>query len=109
MSSETSRTGRTSPRAVSKAMFRPVISSSGSGIRWLPLQVPHSPSPRRRLLIPLPQLRVERIAQSVADKVEGYHRDKDERARPEHPRVLLELGDVHRLLQHITPRGDRLG
>src|SRR5204863_6624675 len=54
------------------------------------------------------QAGIDGVAEAVADEIEGNHRQKNEDAGPEDPGMLIELDDVHGLVEHVSPGGGGL-
>src|SRR5436190_22445696 len=49
------------------------------------------------------QAGIDGVAEAVADEIEGNHRQENEHAGPEDPGMLIELDDVHGLVEHVSP------
>ena len=49
--------------------------------------------------------RIDGVAEAVADEIEGDDGEENENAGPEDPGMLIELDDVHGLVEHISPGG----
>src|SRR6266849_136966 len=46
---------------------------------------------------------IEPIAQMIAQEIERHHRYRNEHARDQHPRIVLDILRIHRLRQQIAP------
>src|SRR5262245_6693266 len=93
-SNDTPSTARTTPASVVKYVFR--FSSRRRGAVML------------RAAAGYPA-RIERVAQSVAEKVERHHRREDRCAGNEQqPGEAGERANAAGLVQHVAPRGTRL-